>query len=215
MHTLPREPPALTWLSCKRRAAFAGQISNPSCGLNAVDWVHICLPVIDLVWITSPLGRFSILLSGGEEETLQQFRARRTSSTHCSGHAESLYLFGFSSFRLFGFHHISAIPWWSIPKFRVLLFRPIPSFCKTMHFVHLFKLHTVCTGRPLIHSLTSNNKPSNTMPYIMPCIIKHHQTSDTTVEAISVSHKWAGHIEVSSAKDALRTRGIYKVLIFD
>lgn len=99
--------------------------------------------------------------------------------------------------------------------FRVLLFRPIPSFCKTIHFVHLFKLHTVCTGRPLIHSLTRNNKPSNTMPYIMPCIIKHHQTSDTTVEAISVSHKWAGHIEVSSAKDTLQTRGIYKVLIFD
>ena len=43
----------------------------------------------------------------------------------------------------------------------------------------------------------------------------NHQTSDTTVEAISVSHKWAGHIEVSSAKDALQTRGIYKVLIFD
>jgi len=112
------------------------------------------------VWITSPLGRFSILLSGGEEETLQQFRARRTSSTHCSGHAQSLYLFGFSSFRLFGFRHISAIPWWSIPCLTI----PSDSF--------LLQNHTFCAPLQAAHRL--HGASLDTQPYKEQQTIKHH-----------------------------------------
>lgn len=124
-----------------------------------------------LTWCGSLVGRFFLcVLSGGEEETLQQFGARRTSSTHCSGHAKSLYL----SKHLDFFFFVASL---------------LHQFCaplRAAHHLHWASLDT----QPVLQQQISSSFATLEVP------------------APWVSHKWAGHIEVSSAKDSLQTTNI-------